>query len=273
MSVGPYALTTLANAKQYMGVAIESDDARIERLIDRATEILERSLDRKVKSRTYSKEQYDGNGAESLFLRNYPLGEVLALSAGGVDSALFVRCSAPDAASAFVSISSTQAKLTIAGGAKAGPQTLDLDDSATVEALAAAIESLDGWTASAAPGAAGRQPCDLLPVDGVNALDQAAELPIIAQWAAAFHVDRDLGRVDCPGGFVRGRGNVVVTYTAGFDPIPGDLEMAALEIVVLLYDRRTKGLAAEDGADHKVPGSALQAIVDSVGHWRRRKAG
>jgi hypothetical protein len=40
--------------------------------------------------------------------------------------------------------------------------------------------------------------------------------------------------------FQRGIGNVIVEYTAGYDPIPGDIEQACIEMVVRKYRERTR---------------------------------
>ena len=70
-----YALTDLAKANYYLG--LESDggyaDNYLERIVNRASDIIESTLNRKLMARLYVKERYDGKGQVTLFLKQYPI--------------------------------------------------------------------------------------------------------------------------------------------------------------------------------------------------------
>ncbi len=68
-----YALTTRARAKTFLKITSTTDDSLIDVLIDVATDIIEKYCDRRFKKTAYSEEVYDGNGANVLLLKNYPV--------------------------------------------------------------------------------------------------------------------------------------------------------------------------------------------------------
>lgn len=67
-----YALVTLNDTKDYLGVSVNTDDDLIKRLINSATKMIENYCDRRFLSTAYSNERYSGDGGHYLFLRNYP---------------------------------------------------------------------------------------------------------------------------------------------------------------------------------------------------------
>ncbi|TCW35302.1 putative phiE125 gp8 family phage protein [Laceyella sacchari] len=79
MAISPYALTTLANAKEYLQITDTSQDARLEILINGTTIAIENYIKRKVKERTFTDEAYDGNGTDLLFLKNKPVSSIASV--------------------------------------------------------------------------------------------------------------------------------------------------------------------------------------------------
>src|SRR4030042_2507927 len=78
-----YALTTLNSAKRFIGLSLSEStyDTLLNQLINRVTDMLEKRCDgRRFYTTTYTNERYDGNGRAKLFLRNYPIVSVGALT-------------------------------------------------------------------------------------------------------------------------------------------------------------------------------------------------
>jgi hypothetical protein len=69
----PYALTTVGNAKQHLGImpADTTQDDILTRMINAASQKIEHYCDRKFKKRQYT-EFYDGRGNDRMLLRNWP---------------------------------------------------------------------------------------------------------------------------------------------------------------------------------------------------------
>lgn len=81
MALNAYVLTTRQRVKDFLGLSGSSNDSVIDRLINFATEFVENFCDRRFKQTAYTNEVYDGNGSDSLLLRNYPVvsGETFTL--------------------------------------------------------------------------------------------------------------------------------------------------------------------------------------------------
>ncbi|KKM62869.1 hypothetical protein LCGC14_1517330, partial [marine sediment metagenome] len=81
MAIVAYALTTVARQKSFMGISSAANDTLIETLIGVVTDFIENFCDRRFKQTVYSNEVYDGNGANKLLLRQFPVisGEAFTL--------------------------------------------------------------------------------------------------------------------------------------------------------------------------------------------------
>lgn len=78
-----HALTTLAKAKDICDIATATTtyDTFLTKMINSATSAIENICGkRRFKSTTYTNERYDGNGADKLYLRHYPIISVSALT-------------------------------------------------------------------------------------------------------------------------------------------------------------------------------------------------
>ena len=80
MSLLAEALVTLAEAKSYLRIDGSSEDTLLETLINGSTHQLETYTGRKLKSRTYTAEDYDGTGTPELILREYPVSSVASVN-------------------------------------------------------------------------------------------------------------------------------------------------------------------------------------------------
>lgn len=88
MSLASWALISLDEAKEVVDTASPSDDLYLEEVINAATLACEFETRRKLASRTYTAEVYDGTGSIALTMREYPVTAVSALS--------FLTCEAPE---------------------------------------------------------------------------------------------------------------------------------------------------------------------------------
>lgn len=67
------ALTTIARVKIFMGVSGDSKDAKLTQLINQVTGFIEQYTKRNMLSQTYTDEEYDGTGIDTLILRQFPV--------------------------------------------------------------------------------------------------------------------------------------------------------------------------------------------------------
>ena len=165
MAVGPFALTTLADVRLYLRFksGFTSDDALVEKLIDRATGQIERHTARKLKARALT-EFYDGTGTKVLILREKPAVSVEEVNLDPIRNFGTTTIISPELV----------------------------------------ILSVEEGTITVGPG-----------------------IPVTLGIATAV--------------FAFGTKNIRVKYTAGFDPIPDDLEFACVKVVAAHYWRSREG--------------------------------
>lgn len=72
MSLNSYALTTTARLSSFSDLA-DADTTLLDSMINAVTDYIENYCGRRFKLTTYTKEEYDGTGAEVLLLDNYPI--------------------------------------------------------------------------------------------------------------------------------------------------------------------------------------------------------
>lgn len=77
-------LTTLANAKLWLGISVATDDAQIQRLITAASDFIVQYCSRNFAVTAYTQRKYHGNGNQTLVLRNWPIISVELLQIDGV---------------------------------------------------------------------------------------------------------------------------------------------------------------------------------------------
>ncbi len=79
MAVDTNALLTLDEAKEFLEVEGNDEDAEIESLVDAVTFTVEDYTGRKLKSRDYTSELFSGTGTQWLRLREYPVTAVASV--------------------------------------------------------------------------------------------------------------------------------------------------------------------------------------------------
>lgn len=73
MDLLSYALVTLADTKQFLGIDNNEQDDTIKLLINMATDYIEKKTNRRFKSTVYTDEEYDGTGKFELKLKQFPV--------------------------------------------------------------------------------------------------------------------------------------------------------------------------------------------------------
>jgi uncharacterized phiE125 gp8 family phage protein len=76
-------LLTLSEAKNYLKVDYTDEDTLIQSLIDEATSTLQRKYGRDLFEKTYTDEEYDGEGTDMVFIRNFPIQTVTSFKIDG----------------------------------------------------------------------------------------------------------------------------------------------------------------------------------------------
>ena len=213
-----YALTTLAAANTYLGLASDSGsiDAYIETLINRASDIIESALHRKFKIRLYVKERYSGNGQECLYFKQYP---VLAVN---LDNLVW------DAAAKTLTRNNGGSfeKDGFADGNEVLVQNSDSNSG---------LLTINGIVTQ-----------HVITFDEIIVDDADDDNVIISRfrelWINDSEIDEDDYEVNedhiyYKNGFSKGHMNIRITYYAGYNTIPDDVEAKCLKLIKMAYDK------------------------------------
>ena len=245
------ALSCLASANEQ--TLVIKDNYFIERLIDRATDFIERHCNRKLASRTYTREVYYGSGYDRLMLEQYPVTRVMRLSVGRANS-FSIKNTSTDANYCTVEVTDTDIRLIVDGGTNEDDTELTLSDYATIDALITAIEALaKGWSCTTlATDTDSRDASELLirPSMAVTSTAQA-HIETVDDDITDYKIlspgeDRNYGAIQKPSGFSPSQ-EYFFDFVAGYTVIPYALEMTCLEYVKYKYDasKRDTGLKSE----------------------------
>jgi len=79
MALQSNALTTVAVVKTFLGIAVDTEDDFIERMINVYSQKIENYCNRKFASATYTSEKYRGQGTDTLQLENYPVTDLASI--------------------------------------------------------------------------------------------------------------------------------------------------------------------------------------------------
>lgn len=285
MAVGTYALTSLANLKEYLGITSSSDDTILEKCIDRATARIETYCGRKIKARDHA-EWRDGAPVQSMRLYQWPVISVSNVWTGSC-SALVVGSS--DATDTRASISVRQeggtpsvllSRTTSAGITTAS--TLAFSTYPTTSDLATAIAATAGFTCTLGKDMRSVQ---LRPRAGGDVVSNPQSVTLYAADIASeytYDSDTSILSVDrsgfeywapSAGHFPEGTKAILIEYRAGFETVPDDMEQCCLEVAAMIFrDRkRDKSLISERLGDYsysrssqsgEVMGSSVLAIME-----------
>jgi hypothetical protein len=191
-------------------------------------------------SRTFVVDQYDeiysGNLEESLFLRQSPLISVERVATSPMDILEIKNTSWPTNSRATVRVLSTGLELVrVASGTTTPDTSVTWTTYATLATVAAAVNLLgSGWSATVLNTDYNTwDSSDLRAIQG--ALDvsdsNGANLKIWTETINDWEVEDRVGCLTRTSQWPRGKNNIRVTYTAGFDPIPEDVQEACAIMV------------------------------------------
>jgi len=273
--VGSYALTSLSVVKTHLGISAGTWDALLGDIINKATDLIEKWCDRKLMSRTYTHERYDGDGSGILFLNEYPITAVAALYQG-VTNVLSCSFSSTNESLAWAKNDLTDITLTVEGGTLDGSATVAIGSYATLALLAAAISAESGWTGSVVGEYDDYPSAKLLSEDNLHCLETTCYLRAPTLPLSAYEIYENEGYVYGSGAsFPIGSRNIIVTYTAGYSSTPEALEMACIELVTNKYKNRKKpsGVKTEVLADAEFTYFDMEKLeadlLARVGSFRR----
>jgi hypothetical protein len=258
MPVGPYALTSLANLKSWLGITTTTDDAVLEAAIDRATSRIESYLERNILQRAYT-EWRSGANVETIRLYQWPVLEVANVFSGAYAS-LVVTSTDPTDIRASVQVNQegpTPAAVltrTTAAGVTT-KTTLALATYPTTAALGAAIASAAGFNCSLGKNMRSVQLRPRAGADTVLATVTLYGADIPSEYTYDFHTGRlsidrawfaywPLDKGVMPSAMK----SILIEYTAGYATVPPDVEQACIEVASTLYrDRRRDGNLVSEG--------------------------
>jgi hypothetical protein len=241
MAVDTYALTSLANLKSYLGITSSSDDTILEKSIDRASDIAERYMGRKILSRAYV-EWRDTYGQERIRLYQYP-ASIIRFVGIGYNAAITVGATNPldPAVSVTVSDSAVILYRQVAAGTDT-TTTLTFATYPTTALMATAINATTGFSGSVVLDLPSRY---IRRMSGRTLRNATVNLEAPDQAMEDYLADLDTGVVY--GRQLTGYRSVLIDYTAGYATTPDDIEQAVLMIAASLFHgrKRDPNLASE----------------------------
>ena len=259
-------LITLAQYKSFVPSTLTTDEALISILIPVATKAIDRYTDRHLVEATYTEWVRAAGQAGVFFPHEYPCKAVYA--ALRADPAATVANSGTIPLTLVFSEDQLTVYATLTGVTKsytyathANVSTLFAAVTADYPALTFTL-SVDGTLLSTL-----LYPTSLLVgTDGTTIEIRAACTPINAQidqhGRILYATGMSVGGFDTIGGYEANRdgqttniGNICLVYTAGFNPVPGDLQMIAANVVrdmvQIQKNRRQTGVKSETISQYK----------------------
>lgn len=260
MAVGPYALTSLANLKSWIGITSTADDAVLEQAIDRATSRIESYLERKIKERSYA-EWRSGAGVDTIALYQWPVSQITNVWSG--NKAAIVIGSASGYIRASVSVNQetgSPALLTTSTNSSGtnDSHTYAFSSFATTDELVNGGSGLNTDPAYQATLTTNMRSVQLRPRAGADCV--LANVTLYgADTPSEFTYDYERGRLTIDrswfaywplqnGIMPNVAKSILIEYTAGYATVPEDIEQAAIEVASMLYrDRKRDGNLQSEG--------------------------
>lgn len=261
-------LISLSRARQSLQGAGSIDDAVLAVLISAASAAVEKHCQRTFVLTSY-RERYDGDGSGRLWLKNFPIAAVTRVSAGRASALAIQQTDTTTNQRATVRVIPTGLVFArVAGGTTVTDSTVTFASSATIAALAAAVNALGaGWSASAHGDFGAWPSTDIFDPQGpFDCRGAYAYLEAFESDLTVFELlDAQAGLI--AGDFSRGVQNLLVEYQAGFATIPEPVQQAAALLVgdLLASPQFAGGLLREKLGDYSYAADrAANAISDRV---------
>ena len=262
MAVGPYALTSLANLKSWLGITTSTDDAVLEAAIDRATSRIESYLERNIRSRTYA-EWRSGEGVDTIRLYQWPVSQVTSVFSGNIAvMTIGVRNSSFLRASIAVNQETPTPAVVATYTDQAGTTTASSIPFATYPTVSDVATQINATGAYAATVTKNIRAAQMRPRAGADCVLASMTL-YGADTPSEFTYDYERGRLTIDrswfaywplqkGVMPNVAKSILIEYTAGYATVPDDIEQAAIEVASMLYrDRRRDGnLQSESLGDY-----------------------
>lgn len=233
-----YALTSLANVREYIGTTPAYSDSLLCAAVNRASDVIEAELGRQVLSRSYS-ELYDGEGDAEIFLAQRPVTRVARVGVGR-DPSHRVKNTSTDAYRATVECSATVLRLIVTGGTNADDTSLTLASYTTAATLTTAINAIGkGWTAETVSYTYPKAAADVLPFPATYALGGVQvdlEVPRDQYQTTWGYNSYGVLRARDGACWPCGHQNIYVEYTAGWATVPDDIEEVCIQLVKAMLD-------------------------------------
>ena len=257
MAVGPYALTSLSNLKSWLGITASTDDAVLERAIDRATSRIESYLERNIKERSYA-EWRSGAGVDTIRLHQWPVTTVTSVFSGNI--AVMVIGAKGNNLRASIAVNqetptpAVVATYTDITGATT-VTSIPFATYPTVSDVAAQIGATGAYNATVTKNLRAVQ---MRPRAGADCVLASMTL-YGADTPSEFTYDYERGRLTIDrswfaywplqkGIMPNVAKSILIEYTAGYATVPDDIEQAAIEVASMLYrDRRRDGNLQSEG--------------------------
>lgn len=284
MAVDTYALTSLSNLKDWIGVTGTGDDAILESAIDRASDIIETYCERKFKSRTFY-EFVQPNGERTVTVDNVPIISINSVAYGSAIA--FTVESDTDSSDVLATVGNDGSGIRLHKVASDGTtttSTVAFSSYATTTLIVNYINaSVSGWTATLSVNAYARS---LYRFGGRGVIDAPCHFEYPRDNVSEYRVDFATGQIHMiadrfPGirsddasanRFPSGFFPVFVEYEAGFATIPDDLEQSAIEIAADLYRERKQDrtLGSESLGDYNYSRVAVAELLTA--RWDKLQA-
>jgi len=276
MAVDTYALVTLAQLKNWLGITSTDDDVILEDAIDRATSIIETHCDRKLKSRVFY-EFVMPQGERTVTVDNYPIVSIDTIAYGSAISMTIESDSASTDVLATVENNGTNIRLRkVASDGTSTTATLALADYLTTSAIVNYINaSVSGWSAALTENA---YSFSLYRFGGRGVIDAPCNFEYPRDNVSEYRVDYSTGLIHLiadrfPGirsddasanRFPSGFYPVFVQYTAGFETVPADLQQVCIEVAADLYRERKqdKTITSESLGDYSYTQAGVAELLE-----------
>jgi len=211
------------------------DNYTLERLIDSASQIVENFLRRKILTRDYLNERYDGHGSVYLELDNYPVTAISQICEGVAD-VIRAKYTSTTERNAYITVTATGVVLTVDGVSGA---ELTFVAYPTITTMAAAINAVASWNAQVIASTFNGYPStQLFEQANLYGKDVYADLCIPDDPLDGYEIDKNEGRIYRPSGFSSGDRNIFTTYTAGYLTVPYAIKHGVFKLVKDMDDKR-----------------------------------
>lgn len=234
MAVDAYALTSLATLKSYLGISSSTDDAILERSIDRASAAVERYCGRLFLTRDLV-EWHDTFGHDRVVLKQRPVTEVKFVGIG-YDAAIEIGSATASDVACSVTVTDTHVRLYRMSSAGTETETnLSFATYPTMALMSTAIAATSGFSSTLVSDAPSRR---LRRIAGRDLINATVNLEAPDDTLADYQIDPEVGIVYGP--TLRAYKACLVEYTGGYTTTPYDVEQAVLMMASRLYKGRTR---------------------------------